>query len=93
MKLLKYYSTIPNVKPEWLLLLQLEISQYYTLRGIEDTPKGWLALKDFVDTFIHSLYFRINVRSDVTADLMTENGETRLMIKRNGKPLQVFYMK
>ena len=94
MKKLRYYSIIPNDKPEWLLRLQLKVSQHYTLRGIEDTPEEWLALQDFVDAFIHSFYMRrdINVRSDVTADLMTENGETRLIIKRNGNPLQVYYI-
>lgn len=85
---------IPNDKPEWLLRLQFEVSQHYALRGMEDTPEDWLALQDFVDAFIHSIYVRkdINVRSDVMADLLTEDGETRLIVKRNGKPLQVYYM-
>lgn len=91
---LRHYSMIPNDKPEWLLRLQFEVSQHYALRGIEDTPEDWLALQDFVDAFIRSLYVRkdINVRSDVAADLLTEDGETRLIVKRNGKPLQVYYM-
>lgn len=91
---LKYYSMTPSDKPEWLLRLQMEVSQRYTLRGIENTPEEWLALQDFVDAFIHSLYTRrdIMVRSDVTADLLTEDGETRLLIKRNGKPVQVYYI-
>lgn len=91
---LKYYSMTPNDKPEWLLRLQFEVSQHYAMRGIEDTPEDWLALQDFVDAFIHSIYVRkdINVRSDVAADLLTEDGETRLIVKRNGKPLQVYYM-
>lgn len=91
---LRHYSMIPNDKPEWLLRLQMEVSQHYALRGIDNTPEDWLALQDFVDAFIHSIYVRkdINVRSDVTADLLTEDGETRLLIKRNGKPLQVYYI-
>lgn len=91
---LRHYSMIPNDKPEWLLRLQFEVSQHYALRGMEDTPEDWLALQDFVDAFIHSIYVRkdINVRSDVTADLLTEDGETRLIVKRNGKPLQVYYI-
>ena len=91
---LKYYSMTPNDKPDWLLRLQFEVSQHYALRGIEDTPEEWLALQDFVDAFIHSIYVRkdINVRSDVTADLLTEDGETRLIVKRNGKPLQMYYI-
>ena len=94
MRQLRYYSMTPNDKPNWLLRLQFEVSQHYALRGIEDTPEDWLDLQDFVDAFIHSIYVRkdINVRSDVTADLLTEDGETCLLIKRNGKPLQVYYM-
>lgn len=84
----------PNDKPEWLLRLQFEVSQHYAMRGIEDTPEEWLALQDFVDAFIRSLYTRrdIMVRSEVAADLLTEDGETRLLIKRNEKPLQVYYI-
>lgn len=84
----------PNDKPEWLLRLQFEVSQHYALCGIEDTPEDWLALQEFVDAFIRSLYTRrdIMVRSEVAADLLTEDGETRLLIKCNGKPLQVYYI-
>ena len=91
---LKYYSMTPNNKPDWLLRLQMEVSQHYALRGIEDTPEDWLDLQDFVDAFIRSLYMRrdIKIRSEVTADLLTEDGETRLIIKRNGRPLQVYYI-
>lgn len=91
---LKYYSMTPHDKPEWLLRLQFEVSQHYALRGIEDTPEEWLALQDFVEAFIRSLYTRrdIMVRSEVAADLLTEDGETRLLIKRNGKPVQVYYI-
>lgn len=94
MKKLKYYSIIPNNKPDWLLRLQLEISQHYALRGIADTPEEWMALLDFVDTCIRSLYNRsdIKVRSQVSADLVTEEGKTRLLIKRNGKPVQLYYI-
>lgn len=91
---LRHYSMTPNDKPEWLLRLQFEVSQHYAIRGIEDTPEDWLALQDFVDAFIRSLYTRrdIMARSEVAADLLTEDGETRLIIKRNSKPLQVYYI-
>ena len=91
---LRHYSMTPHDKPEWLLRLQMEVSQHYALRGIDNTPEDWLALQDFVDAFIHSLYMRrdIMVRSEVAADLLTEDGETRLIIKRNGRPLQVYYI-
>ena len=85
---------IPHDKPEWLLRLQVEVSQHYTMRGIDNTLEEWMDLLDFIDAFIQRLYIRrdINVRSDVTADLMTEDGKTQLLIKRNGKPLLVYYM-
>ena len=92
---LRHYSMTPHDKPEWLLRLQLEVSQHYAMRGIDNTPEEWMDLLDFIDAFIQRLYIRrdINVRSDVTADLMTEDGKTQLLIKRNGKPLQVYYIK
>lgn len=91
---LRHYSMIPHDKPEWLLRLQMEVSQHYAMRGIDNTPEEWMDLLDFIDAFIQTLYTRrdINVRSEVTTDLMTEDGETRLLIKRNGKPLQIYYM-
>lgn len=92
---LRHYSMTPHDKPEWLLRLQLEVSQHYAMRGIDNTPEEWMDLLDFIDAFIQRLYMRrdINVRSDVTADLMTEDGKTQLFIKRNGKPLLVYYIK
>ncbi len=91
---LRHYSMIPHDKPEWLLRLQMEVSQRYAMRGIDNTPEEWMDLLDFIDAFIHSLYTRrdINVRSEVTTDLMTEDGKTQILIKRNGKLLQVYYM-
>nr|DAY14519.1 MAG TPA: hypothetical protein [Caudoviricetes sp.] len=91
---LRHYSMTPNDKPEWLLRLQFEVSQHYAIRGIDNTSEEWMDLLDFIDAFIQTLYTRrdIMVRSEVAADLQTEDGETRLLIKRNGKPLQVYYM-
>lgn len=91
---LRHYSMTPHDKPEWLLRLHMEVSQHYAMRGIDNTPEEWMDLLDFIDAFIQTLYTRrdIMVRSEVAADLQTEDGETRLLIKRNGKPLQVYYM-
>ena len=91
---LRHYSMTPNDKPEWLLRLQFEVSQHYAIRGIDNTSEEWMDLLDFIDAFIQTLYTRrdIMVRSEVAADLQTEDGVTRLLIKRNGKPLQVYYM-
>ena len=49
---LRYRSIAPSSKPEWLLKLQMSISQCYSIRGIEDTPEEWKLLKDFADRFI-----------------------------------------
>ena len=94
MEQLRHYSMTPNDKPDWLLRLQFEVSRHYALRGIEDTPEDWLDLQNFIDAFIRSLYMRrdFKIRSEVAADLVTEDGETHLLIKRNGKPLQVYYI-
>jgi len=36
---LRHYSMTPHDKPEWLLRLQLEVSQHYAMRGIDNTPE------------------------------------------------------
>lgn len=95
MDVLSYKSIIPNDKPEWLLRLQMEISQSYALRGMEDTPEEWQELKDFIDDFINKLYVRkdVKIRSVITSYLMKEDRQTQLLIKRNGKLLQSYYIK
>lgn len=40
MEKLRYKSIIPNDKPDWLLRLQMEISQSYALRGWKIPPKS-----------------------------------------------------
>lgn len=95
MRKLRYYSMIPNDKPEWLLKLQLAISQCYSIRGIEDTPEEWQQLKDFTDWFVYKLYVRkdITVRSKINTDITKNNGHTQMHIKRNGKIIQTYYIK
>ena len=92
--MLRYKSVCPNDKPMWLLKLQMAISNTYSLRGIEDSEKGWRELKDFVDWFIYKLYDRrdITVRSRITSYLMIEGGQTELHIKRNKKTIQIYYI-
>lgn len=53
-----------------------------------------MELKDFVDWFIYKLYDRrdIMVRSRITSCLMVEDGQTQLLIKRNGKLIQTYYI-
>lgn len=93
--MLRYKSVCPNDKPMWLLKLQMAISNTYSLRGIEDTEEEWKQLKDFVDWFISKLYVRkdIAVKSDISTYLMREDGRiTQLLIKRNGKLIQTYYI-
>lgn len=92
--MLRYKSVCPNDKPMWLLKLQMAINNTYSLRGIEDTEEEWKQLKDFVDWFVHKLYIRkdITVRSEISTDLISEEGQTQLHIKRNGKLIQTYYI-
>ena len=94
METLRYKSIIPNDKPMWLLKLQMAISNTYSLRGIEDTEEEWKQLKDFVDWFISKLYVRkdITVKSDISTYLIREDNQTHLLIKRNRKLIQTYYI-
>lgn len=91
---LRYRSMIPNDKPVWLLRLQLEISQAYSIRGMEDTPEDWQWLKDLVNAKIMEFYNRrdIAVLSEIEAAIVTDEGKTVLHIKRNKKVVQTYYI-
>lgn len=95
MENLKYYSMIPNDKPEWLLRLQMDISQYYSIDDSDDEREYWRGLKDYVDAKIWEMYNRrdVKLRSDVASVLVTDEGKTVLHIKRNGKIVQIYYLK
>ncbi len=94
MGLLRYYSMIPNDKPEWLLRLQMEISRECTYMDVKDCKEDWRWLKDFVDGKIMELYNRrdITVRSEIETALVTDEGKTVLHIKRNNKVVQIYYI-
>ena len=91
---LRHYSMTPNDKPEWLLRLQMEISQHYSLQGMEDTMENWNKLKDYVDAKILELYNRkdVMVRSQIESALITDEGKTVLHIERNRKVVQTYYL-
>lgn len=93
MEKLRFYSVIPNDKPEWLLRLQMDISQHYSLQGMEDTKEDWERLKAYVDAWILELHHLrgMKVRSNIESALVTDNGKTVLHIKRNGKVIQVYF--
>ena len=94
MRKLRYYSMILNDKPEWLLRLQMEISQHYSFQAMEDTEEDWNKLKDYVDAKILELYNRrdVMVRSQIESALITDEGKTVLHIERNRKVVQTYYL-
>lgn len=94
MRKLRYYSMISNDKPEWLLRLQMEISQHYSFQAMEDTEEDWDRLKDYVDAKILELYNRrdVMVRSQIESALITDEGKTVLHIERNRKVVQTYYL-
>ena len=91
---LRHYSMTPNDKPEWLLRLQMEISQHYSLQRMEDTMENWNKLKDYVDAKILELYNRkdVMVRSQIESALITDEGKTVLHIERNRKVVLTYYL-
>ena len=93
MEKLKYYSVIPNDKPEWLLRLQMDISQHYSFQAMEDTKEDWERLKAYVDARMLDLYCTrgVKIRSCIESELVTDNGKTVLHIKRNGKVIQIYF--
>ena len=94
MRKLRYYSMIPNDKPEWLLRLQMDISQHYSLQGMEDTKEDWERLKAYVDAWMLELYNLrgLKVRSNIESALVIDNGKTVLHIIRNNKAIQIYYL-
>ena len=94
MKKLRYYSITPNDKPEWLLRLQMDISQHYGLQLMEDTKGNWERLKAYVDAKMLDLYCTrgVKIRSSIGSKLVTDNGKTVLHIKRNREVVQIYYL-
>lgn len=85
---------IPNDKPEWLMRLQMVISQHYSLHEMEDTKEEWNRFKDYVDAKVQELYNRrdVKIRSNVETVLVSDTGKTVLLIKRNGTDIQTYYI-
>jgi hypothetical protein len=94
MKKLRYYSIIPNNKPEWLLRLQMDISRYYGLGLMEDTEENWKRLKAYVDARMLDLHCArgVKIRSSIGSRLVTDNGRTVLHIRRNREVIQIYYL-
>ena len=92
---LKYYSMIPNDKPEWLLRLQMAISQRFGGEW-EDSQYFWEDLKQFVIdelwTMLDNRGCKAAIRSKVTIDLVTDEGKTVLHIKRNRIVVQTYWI-
>lgn len=85
---------VPNDKPDWLLRLQMKISQACSLRGMVDSEEDWRWLKDLADATILELYNRrdVTIRSNVETALICDEGKTVLLIKRNGIDIQTYYI-
>ena len=94
MKLLRFYSLIPNDKPEWLLRLQMDISQRYSFQAMEDTKEDWERLQADLDAWILELHHLrgMKVRSNIESALVIDNGKTVLHIRRNNKVVQIYYL-
>lgn len=88
-----YKSVIPNDKPQWLLNVQLAVSQ--TLDGVQlqGNERDFKNLKLFIDAKIQSERERGNlIRSDVSTDMLTDEGRTVIRIFRNRSLIQTYFI-
>ncbi len=85
---LRYKSIIPNTKPEWLLQLQVDISNQHYYVPFSDLE----TLKRFIDDRIHGLIMNGTInRSIVSTEVRTDSGKTVLLIIRNERVIQTYY--
>lgn len=91
---LRHYSPIPNAKPDWLLSVQLWVSQKYSNWDYDDDPAFWTDLEEYIQEKIMDVQYHHHklVRSDIQTAIVEDNGKTTLHIKRNGKPVQIYYL-
>lgn len=85
---LRYKSIIPHTKPEWLLQLQVDISNQHYHVPFSDLE----TLKRFIDDRIHDLIMNRAInRSIVSTEVRTDSGKTVLLIIRNERVIQTYY--
>lgn len=94
MKRLIYRSMIPNDKPEWLLRLQMEISQKYS-GEFEDSQCERMLHQ--VENEIREILFEMmdrrggpRIASDITTKIVADDDRQVLHIIRNGKMIQYY---
>ena len=86
-------STIPNDKPQWLLNIQAAVIQATGCMMLEGNERDFRNLKSFIDGAIQSQRSRgILSRSDVTTDLLTDEGRTVIRIFRNRDLIEIYYI-
>ncbi len=88
-----YKSVIPNDKPLWLLNVQSAVSRALEFTELKGDERDFRNLKSFIDAEIRAQHSRGHlIRSEVTTDLLTDEGRTVIRIFRNRSLLQTYYI-
>lgn len=88
-----YKSVIPNDKPQWLLKLQLSVSQALESTRLNGDERDFRNLKTFIDAEIRSMVQKREIhRSVVETNIVTDEGRTVLNIFRNGNLIQSYFI-
>ena len=79
-------------RPKWLKLLicTLANAQRWDYKGTHD---DFAHLKRSLDNYLDQLRLGQTLTSRVTTEIVEENGETVLFVKRNGTPVLSIYIK
>ncbi len=92
MEQIKYYSIIPNSKPDWLLMLTYETTIYLEGVTVEDNDSFWVNFKKAIDKEIKELYNENKIISVVCSKIVTDECKTVIHINRNNRTVQIFYI-
>lgn len=88
-----YKSVIPNDKPLWLLNVQLAVSQALEFTELKGDERDFRNLKSFIDAEIRAQRSRGHlIRSDVSTDMLTDEGRTVIRIFRNQSLIQTYFI-
>lgn len=88
-----YKSSIPNDKPQWLLNVQAAVEDATRNMTLPGNERDFKNLKLFIDAEIEAQRSRGNlIRSEVTADLLTDSGRTVIRIFRNRELVQTYFI-
>ena len=90
---IKYSSTIPNDKPQWLLNVQAVVKEVLDDVELQGNERDFKNLKSFVDAKIQAERERGTLfRSTITTEIRTDEGRTVLHIYRNHQLVQTYYI-